>query len=87
MNREQLENFIGKNQDNIIGISVEDYYYNVDCILDYNLEFDNEPIICCSETKYYGIEDLRHVEEVCFTMNDLIGMDKLEFFERKKIEV
>lgn len=77
MNREKLENFLSENQNEIIGISVNDNYYNVNYILDYNLDEDNEPIVCSCD-----VAD----EETCFTMSDLLGMNKLEFYKRTKIE-
>lgn len=84
MNREQLEDMLYNEQDNIVGVSINDYFYNVDYILDYNIEFNNEPVLCAYEiTSNNG--EFGHIEITEFTMNDLLAQDKLEFYRHTKI--
>ena len=83
MNRKELEEFLFDNQDYITGMSVNDYFYHVDYVLDFNLEFDNETVLNCYEIEYKN--ECLQVIETKFTMSDLLGMKKLEFYRYIKI--
>lgn len=87
MDREKLENFLSENKSEIVGVKVNGYYYDVNYILDYNLDCDDETVLstyevtdeddCCSDYKSVYVTE--------FTMEDLLSSE-LEFYKLTKLE-
>lgn len=86
MNKEKIRQFLVQNQDKITGISVNGYFYNVDYVLDYNLDYDNEVVINCYELEQIHSNGTKYAIETEFTINDLSGFEKLEFYTHTKME-
>lgn len=82
MSVKQIANFLNDNQDVLIGISLDDYYLNVNYVLDYNIDEDNidEIVLSCYEVDNGCIVDYE------FTLEDLCKRD-LKFYKLEEIEV
>lgn len=79
MQQVRIVEILEDKQDVLRAISYNGYFYNVNYILDYNIDTEDQTVLGC-----YSIEN-NCIVDYEFTLNDLFNAKELKFYELKEV--
>lgn len=79
MQQARIVEILEDKQSVLQAISYNGYFYNVNYVLDYNIDTEDQTVLGC-----YSIEN-NCIVDYEFTLNDLLNARELKFYELKEI--